>query len=332
MTEKSFTLTELRDADAFYNLLHDYEPRASHCLSVALKGLNRRTNRCRVAYDNNGTFAGAVVVHRWMLDRWLALPVLIDPDSAEIIADYIDRGPADGMHASAPDARLLMDNMKRVRRTIYERTVGLPYPIVWEEPDPHCRLARPEEEDQLIELYWRSELNFFPSKRVMKRLYSRDPDDVLVYDPGDGTGPVALFTSLGRTPDWDLAGDLVVHPDYRGQGISWAMLGFAIARATARKAGGFSFVRESNPMSVPIDTDSEDDFMYVELGSPRRFKGEPRLHRLGYYLTVRDREREQPRVFTHDRMDYVKRTQDAWRRRSSSRDKAADESAALDEG
>lgn len=320
-TTSTYTLSKCTDADEFHRRFTDLQPASSEAIGTALDGgLNKRTSRGHLVHDQNGNLAGGLVVHRWALNRWTALPVLIDLGAAAIVGAHIDGGPADGVHCPASVANALLPHLSRHRSTIHEITASLPWPIVWDEPDPHCRVAEPDDEDALVELYWRSQLNFMTSRRALRSFIRKSPHEILVYDPGDGRGIIGMGTVLTRTPEYDVAGDAVVDPGERNQGVAWALAGFGIHRANERGVGGQVFVRESNPMSVPVDTLAPDDFVHLTLRAPRRFRGEPRLHRWWYRLAARDKSRESAQRFTHDRVDRRRRTQAAWKDRLQSDD------------
>ena len=313
-----FTLSRFRDAQAFAALFAAHEPRSSHAIGLALHhGLESRTTRCMLIHDRAGSLAGAVIVHRWMLNQWLAVPVLIDAGAAAAVARYVDRGPANVFHTNVSHAEAMKPLMERPQADFYERVAQMAHPIEWGDPDPHCRWARPSDVDALVELFWPSSLNGLPNKWVLRRFLRKSLDSIIVYDPGDGTGPIGLFERVTKTPNWWVGGGMVVHPDHREKGISWALLGFGVAEANAAGVGGQVFARDSNPMSIPADTMVDDDFLLVTLRPPRRFKGEPRIHRLIERVSMQSRRSEALKSFSRDRIDRSRRTQQAWKSQAS---------------
>jgi len=230
-----------------------------------------------VVHDQGRTLA-VLVLRRWSALGWTAHPLVLDPVAAGVVGSLVDRSGATDMMGFAADTLAVQPYVPRWQGATEVTAAAAPPGFVWPAPPPHARLARRADVGALASLAWDHAPHAIASRRGLRRKMQTavaDSSVVVLDEPANGI--VGYAARESHTPEYDLWGHFVVHPDHRGRGHSWDLVAAAAARAQARGAGGLTLVLSSNPMTVPEPTRISDRFHFVWLAPPRRFKGERRL-------------------------------------------------------
>ena len=181
--------------------------------------------------DGPSGVAAALVVDRLCFDRWVAWPVLFDPEAAPVVAALVESSRAWVAEGAEADVVPLIPSLQRGA----PRAVLLPFiqgtrlvdEATLDAVDHRTRIATSGDLDRLLDLYRSWELGTIPTVPRLRR-YLRNQID---------RGPVIMLEERGRLLaaayaearsehylSWT---GLTVHPHHRGRGLGPALFGLA---------------------------------------------------------------------------------------------------------
>ena len=240
-----------------------------------------------MAEDDGGAVAGLVVLSRVCLDRWSALPVVLDGAAARPLAAWVDRSAAWEVVGGTSDVAPLVAHLRRrAGATIEMPLVGASTPVDPLEPvDRRTRLATVGDLDALVSLYARYELDLVPTRRRLRTFLA----DALTHRPvvvaEAGGQIVGAARCDGRSRRFAFWSGLTVAPEHRGERLSWAIAMRAMEVSAAAGLAVQAAIFPSNPWRVADKATGREEYsehawLEVPLRPPLRFRGQARLRRL----------------------------------------------------
>ena len=261
-------------------LLRHVQPRATRLMAAAQRpdGARGRTSIWLVRDDDGRLLAVAVASH-WAIGKTPAFVVMLDSRAAATVSGLFDRDGVTRISAFEQDLRPLRDVGSRWGAEMSSTVAALEPGFAWEPPTAPTRLATEEDLDDLVRLRQISSGGALPGAAQVRQVQRVLIEDLtFVLDDEDGR-PLGCISRQAWTTEWDIWGHMDVLPQHRGRGNSWRLLAAGVDYTRRRGAGGMTFVAATNPMPLPADAVLSEPWVTVQLRPPRRFRGEPRLHR-----------------------------------------------------
>jgi len=200
--------------------------------------------------DRRATLLGALVLERVGADWWNALPLVLDERAVAPLAFVVDRSPARRVFGTPTHVEPMLDGLSRARSV-----VRLPFhanPLV--DParpfiDPRTRVAGLGDVPAVLDVLETYGNLPATSRRARRQHVERAILDrvVVVIEVGGRVVGAVLADAFGR--DYLYVADLAVHPDFRGQGLSWPLLVRFCEQAVLSGRGICSSPGPSNPMT-----------------------------------------------------------------------------------
>lgn len=280
-------LRRARHAVELLALAEPLEPRTTRLVGELSRRELGRWCKGWLAEDDTAACVGAVLITRVCLDRWSALPMVLDEAAAPALAALIDHSAAWEVVGAAPDVAPLLPHLRRGGRTVIEMPlVGASTPVDPLEPvDPRTRPATIDDLDDLVRLYASYELDLVPTRRRLRRFLA----EALAHRPlvvaeagGQIVGAARCDGQSRRFAFWS---GLTVLPEHRGERLSWAIAMRAMEVSAAAGLAVQAAIFPSNPWRVADkaagrEEYSEHAWLEVPLRPPQRFRGHGRLRRL----------------------------------------------------
>lgn len=229
----------------------DLEP-SSTLAAAALRASSGLQVVLRVE-DRRGSVLGAVVLRRLGTAQWDALPLVVDPLGNDLLARLTAWSPASAILGIGPHVAPLVEHIRRARsvgRSPFFGSADLDATPPT-DLDPRTRMAALADVAALTELFAGSyQLSRPPDLRSWRRsLRQAIIDGFAVVAEVDGRVVGGLLMGAA-SEDWVFGTDTVVHPDHRGEGLSWAMTNRAFALVTIHGLMMCGAKVDENPMDV----------------------------------------------------------------------------------
>lgn len=211
---------------------------------------------------------------------WVAYPLLGHAADAPEVANLIDRSVAIAVDGLPDDVEPLVPHLRRAGELHRFRNVVVPYSeLVPPPPDPRTRWATRLDVPALEALFDHYEVAFARGRRA-RRAVLDDAVRRMAVIVIDGPGRLdAAMVSEGFTPRYQVWSHGRVHPDARGQGLSWVLVSRAGSLFAATGLGVTATVADSNPMTLPTDVGRVDRMVALNLSLPDRFPAERQIRR-----------------------------------------------------
>jgi hypothetical protein len=274
--------TRCRDLDELHRRIGELQPRSTPMLGAAfLDGLRGRRARADLFEFADGTLAAAVVRYRWTIGRVTAYPLLLDPDVATSVGDFLQRSSVTDLAGLDRDTNPLRAHLARWRGGSTTTPASLPPGFIWADPPDDVRTATLDDLDTLVDVFWRHSPHAYPNKWLLRRRLRRSIDQlVLVVEAGSPPVTAGFAVLDSSTPEYDYWAQVVIVPEHRREGLSWDLVAAGASRSASRHAGALVFVVDTNPMTLPDDATADEGWNYIVLSPPRRIRGEVRFRRL----------------------------------------------------
>jgi len=264
------------------DFLSRHQPASTQALGDVLS-VRLNPTRLRAWLIGDGTTTvGAVVETRICYDRWEAFAALDDPAFAPLVARVVDRGPAILFTGLVHQLEPVLPLLSRLRFAHQALLAVGPHPVhrYSGEPDPRTRLATASDFRQLADLYCTYGIGVESTRWQIASSVRRNLRHRLVIVLVIDDRIVAATAVKAMTPHYMIVDDLVVHPDFRGQGLSHAIGSRAQALSNALGLSTAGVVFSTNPMTIDDQYASRDRWLYAVLRDQRRFPGHVRVRRL----------------------------------------------------
>jgi predicted GNAT family acetyltransferase len=285
--------------------------------AVLRSGLGRRSNRAWWVHGPGGETAGAIVLERLAAGIWCGHLVLDDPSPAEEVGAFFQRAHVRTVWAPATALDPVLPHLPRAGRPLRQWLSAVRVPPAearallagWDiDPQPGATLMRQAtaaDLEELTTLYTDYELNGgYRVGWIRQWLGKRVADDAVAVATIDGR--IAAASEIyPRSRQYAVMSSITVPPEFRGRGLSGALVAWHGLREAEVGRGTCGKRAESNgmrPQFEPGGGVTETVFVSANLALTLRDRV---LRRLLAFRGRRGGQRSTPRARTRSRYSKV---------------------------